>query len=308
MNSLRICLPKLATAVLLALGLATSLQPLESGAMQAESTSAEAATMAQVNEPAPRAKTRPTNKAKRKQEALAKQQARQLAEQREADERERLKADKVKDLLAKAQRDYAEGRLIEPAINNAAARYREALTLDPTQLEALAGAKRIVAVIAGEAEHAAASGDLESTRRYIAVVRTLLPDDPTLLELEARANALMSSPVVFSSRQQERYNRSAQSIERAYAALKAQPLDMQALDAAIDEYDRAVTLAARAPGLPMLKDRILVAFPAATRAELASDNAKRALKVVQMARQRGWFNPELELLEGEAKEASASRQ
>ena len=307
MNSLRNGLPKLTTQVVLALSLALGLPALESDAAQSEGTPG-AVTRAQVKEAAPRTKARATTKAKRKQEALAKQLAKQQAEQREAEERERLRAEKIRDLLAKAQRDYAEGRLIEPAVNNAAARYKEALALDPTQLEALAGAKRIVAIIAGEAEHAAAAGDLASTQRYIAVIRTLQPDDPALLELEARAQALMSSPVVLSARQQERYSRSAQSIERAHAALKDQPLDMQALDTAIDEYDRAATLVAQAPGLPMLKDRILVAFPAATRAELTADNSKRALKVVQMARARGWFNPELEMLEAEAKEASRAKQ
>lgn len=245
------------------------------------------------------------NDANRKREALAKQQA---EERRDAEERARLKAERIDELLARAKRNYAEGQLIEPASNNAALHYREVLTLEPNQLEALAGAQRIVDILAAEAERTAAAGDRQRTRQYIAQIRSLRPDDDSLRELDARLKALNESPVVLSARQQDRYDRSAQSIERATEMLKTAPLDLRTLDAAVDEYDRAASLVELAPGLPMLRDRIILAFPAATKNELASDNSKRALRVVQMARQRGWLSPELELLESEAKENMATKR
>jgi hypothetical protein len=45
-----------------------------------------------------------------------------------------------------------------------------------------------------------------------------------------------------------------------------------------------------------------VAFPSAARAEIESFNSRRALRLVQRARDRGWFTPELEALEQTAKE------
>ena len=278
----------------LALAVAIGLLSPAVHATPGETQSASAVLLAQA-----RPNTKQQSKSLRRKQTA---QAQQEAERRAAEERQRVKEEQVKELLGRAQRDYAAGRLIEPAINNAADRYKEALALDPTNLEALAGAQRIADILAEETKHAAAAGDVTRTRLYIAQIRALQPDDPALLELEARLNALLSSPVVLSARQQERYDRSAQSIEKANQALQNQRLDMDAIDLAMEEYDRAANLVPQAPGLPMLKDRIIVAFPAATRLELASDNSKRALKVVQMARKRGWFSPELELLETRAKE------
>lgn len=261
-------------------------------------------------EPAPRKKAAPTNKQKRRAEANRRKQqalARQEAERRAADELKRATAERIKELLALAQRDYAEGRLLEPPQDNAADRYQAVLALDPTQLEALAGAQRLIEIFAAEAERTAAAGDQGRTRQYISRIRALQPEDASLTELDARLKALNASPVLLSARQQERYTRSAQSIERAYEHLQQQPLDMQAIDQAMDEYDRAAGLVALAPGLPLLKDRIIVAFPAATRAELARDNSRRALKVVQLARERGWLTPELESIERTVKAGTMRR-
>src|SRR5262245_55287677 len=102
------------------------------GAVQSETQPAAATLLAQTR---PSSKPQ-TKNARRKQAAQAKQEA----EQRAAEERQRLKEERVRELLGRAQRDYAAGRLIEPAINNAADRYREVLALDATNLEALAGA------------------------------------------------------------------------------------------------------------------------------------------------------------------------
>jgi len=252
----------------------------------------------------PQARSKPYQRKR----ALAQQQTdeRAVAEGAVTPTSKGSQAARIAALLAAAKRDYDAGRLIAPLRNNAAEAYREVLALDPTQLDALAGARRIVSIIAAEAERTAAAGDRGRTQQYIAAIRALQPQDPALLELEARLQTMTESPVVLSVRQQERYGRSAENIERAYEALQRQPLDKRAIDAALAEYDRARALVAQAPGLPLLKDRIIVAFPAATQHELARDNARRALQVVELARQRGWLTPELEALETTAQSDSPS--
>lgn len=258
-----------------------------------------------ADDKAPRKKApAPTKQNRRRQQGLASQAGEEPAVIDSAEARRQLTAARIQQLLRQAKLDLDAGRLLEPPRNNAAAAYREVLALDPSQLEALVGAKRITRIVAAEAERTAAAGDRGRTRQYIAAIRALQPNDPALPELEARLKAMQESPVVLSVRQQERYGRSAESIERAYEALQSQPLDQQAIDTAIGEYARAESLVAQAPGLPMLKDRIIVAFPAATRNELARDNSRRALKVISVARARGWVTPELEVLEKTAQSQS----
>jgi hypothetical protein len=249
-----------------------------------------------------------TEQNKRRQQGLAKQAGEERPIIDSGEERQRLTAARIQQLLAQAKRDSDAGRLLEPPRNNAAEAYREVLALDPSQLEALVGAKRIIRIVAAEAERTAAAGDRGRTQKYIAAIRALQPNDPSLPELAARLRAMQESPVVLSVRRQERYGRSAESIERAYEALQSQPLDQRAIDAAMSEYARAESLVAQAPGLDMLKDRIIVAFPAATRTELARDDSRRALKVVAAARERGWLTPELEMLEKNAQSQVGSRR
>jgi len=230
--------------------------------------------------------------------AVAEQIARQQAtRQRDAAQR----AQRIGELLASAQLDYLDGRLFEPADNNAAARYKEVLTLDPTQPEALARTQRIADILAVEAEHAALAGDAPLTLQYILLLRDLQPQHISLPGLEARYQAVLANPVVFSARQKDRYVRSAQAIDEAYDKLKSQPLSLLTIEQVVRRYDRAETFVTRAPGLPQLKDRIILAFPAAVRAELADAQPRRALNVVLLARERGWFTPELEPLEEQAK-------
>ena len=213
----------------------------------------------------------------------------------------RQKADQIRELLLRARRACAEGRLIEPADDNAAFLYKAVLALDATQAEAREGTQRIAGVLKKEVEFAAAAGDQARARQYVGLIGSLQPNDGSLPELEARLRALDASPVLLSTRQQDRYSLSAQSIERARSHLDNQPLNLRTLDQAIDEYDRAAALVPDSPGLPLLKERITVLFPEATRRELADEKSRRALKLVETARQRGWTTAELEPLEAEIK-------
>ena len=268
--------------------------PAPSNAVPTARAKSTLATSAETS--APRKQSRPV-KRKGEPDRRMRDAVEQVAVERAAEKR----AQTIRDLLARAQLDYTEGRVFEPPNNNAAARYTDVLALDPSQTEALAATQRIADILAVEAEHVALAGDAPRTLQYLLQIRALQPKHPSLQGLEARYQALLSSPVVLSPRQQDRYTRSAQSIDDAYTVLKTQPIGFVSLDRAIDKYDRAERLVRTAPGLPKLKDRIILAFPAATRAELAADDPRRALNLVQTARKRGWYTPELESLEEQAK-------
>ena len=249
----------------------------------------------------PSQKGRSTSKQKRKPETLPQDPTAQPASQLADRLRERKQADEIRELLVRARRYYTDGHLLEPADANAAALYQRVLVLDPAQPEALAGAKRIAGVLSDEVEHAVAAGDKARAQQCLARLRALQPAAGSLTGLEARVQALDVSPVVLSARQQDRYSRSAQSIERANSYLDNQPLNLRTLDQAADEYARASALVTTAPGLPLLKERITVAFPEAARVELIHDKSKRALKLVQTARERGFASPDLDPLEARAK-------
>jgi hypothetical protein len=235
----------------------------------------------------------------RMQQAVA-----QVADERAAEKR----AEKIRDLLARAQLDYSEGRVFEPTDNNAAARYKEVLTLDPTQPQALTATQRIADILATEAQNVALAGDAPRTLQYVLQIRALQPRHPSLQGLEARYQALLANPVVLSARQQDRYRGSAERIDDAYDVLKNQPASKLTMDRVISRYDRAKKLVGEAPGLPKLEDRIIIAFPAAVRAELAADEPRRAYNLVQTARKRGWATDELNGLEEQAKKDLRAKQ
>ena len=178
--------------------------------------------------------------------------------------------------------------------------------LDPTQPQALAAAQRITNILATETEYVALAGDQTRTQQYILQIRALQPNDASLAGLEARYQGLLANPVILSTRQQDRYTRSAQSIDEAYDALKNQPLGLETISQVIRRYDRAAGLVAQAPGLPKLEDRIILAFPAAVRAELTAKDPRSASLLVQLARKRGWFAEELDPLEMQAKKEIAA--
>jgi hypothetical protein len=284
---------RIAPVVSLLLGLC--LQPVSSIAQVASSPARQAVKptpAATAEAPAPRKQAR-SPKSKSDATPAMRQAVQQVADQFTAEKR----AARIRDLLTQAQLDYEQGRLFEPADNNATTRYKEILTLDPTQPQALAATQRIVAVLVAEAEHAAIAGDQARTLQYILQLRALQPNNLSLAGLEARYQSLLTNPVVLSARQQERYSRSAQNIEEAYDKLKNQPLGLETMDQVVRRYDRAADLVAQPPGLPKLEDRIILAFPAAVRAELTAADPRSAYLVAQIARKRGWFSEELEALE-----------
>ena len=231
-----------------------------------------------------------------------------LDEQRRRREAEEVaQQSEIRELLAKAKSEYARGALLEPAGDSAADHYREVLRLQPQQGEALAGMQRIVNILVAEAERTTLAGDGKSTGRLIAQIRSIQPEHPKLADLQAGLVKLESTPPDLTRRQQTDLDKAARYIAKANEYLARTPMDLRMADAATDQYDRASAAAPLAPGLPYLRERIIVAYAVAAQTELNSDEEKRALKVISLARKRNWFSPDLEQLESRMKTPTAQR-
>jgi serine/threonine protein kinase len=203
----------------------------------------------------------------------------------------------IQDLLAAAKTQYAAGALWQPTGSSAADSYRAILTMQPQRAEALAGVQRVANVLADEAEDAEASGDLDSSRQLIDQVQSLQPTHPKLPGLQARFQQLQSSPAALDARDRGRLEKAAKYIARAVESLGRKPLDFKALDDATDQYDKALSTAPQAPGLPSLKERLIAAYPTAVQAELDVHDTKRAQKLISNARKRNLSSAELDQIE-----------
>lgn len=231
-----------------------------------------------------------------------------LDEQRRRREAEAVEQqNEIRDLLAKAKSEYARGALLEPAGDSAADHYRAVLRLQPQHGEALAGMKRIAQILVAEAERTTLARDGESTERLIAQIRSVQPEHPRLADLQASLAQLKSTPSDLTRRQQADLDKAARYIEKANDYLARTPMDLRMADAATDQYDRASAVAPLAPGLPYLRERIIVAYAVAAQTELNNDEEKRALKVISLARKHNWFSPDLEQLENRIRTPTAQR-
>lgn len=224
---------------------------------------------------------------------------REAAKQAALQQKQLAEQEQVEKLLSQAKRDYALGFMVEPEGSSAADRYREILRLQPQNADALAGMQRIGDVLAAEAAHAASTGNVNSTGRLIALLRSVQPKHPQMEPLLASLSALETQPVSLTRRQQDNLDRAARYIAKAHEFLIRRPMNLRMADAATDQYDKAAQAAPLAPGLPFLKERIVAEYAIAVRTELADKEQKRALKIIGNARGRGWLSPELEQLESQ---------
>jgi hypothetical protein len=211
----------------------------------------------------------------------------------------------IQELLAAAKSEYAAGALWQPDGANAADRYRNILRMQPGRAEALAGARRIANVLAAEAAQTESVGDIFAARRLIDQVQSLQPDHPKLPELQARLEQLQAVPAGPDANDRLRLDKAAKYIARAVVDLDRRPLDFRAADDATDQYDRALSAAAMAPGLPSLKERLIVAYATAAQTEVSNHEPKRALKLINTAHKRKWSSEALDQLEASLKSGSA---
>jgi hypothetical protein len=209
-------------------------------------------------------------------------------------------------LLAAAKNEYAAGALWQPNGANAADSYRDILKMQPGHAEALAGAERVANVLAAEAVQTESVGDIYTAKLLIDQIQSLQPSHPKLAELQARLQQLQTKPAVLDSRDHARLEKASKYIARAEEDLGRTPLDFKAADDATDQYDKALSAAPMAPGLPSLKERLITAYAIATRTEVSNHQPKQALKLINSAHKRKWSSDELDQLEASLKTAGTA--
>ena len=212
---------------------------------------------------------------------------------------------RIQDLLVEAKSEYAAGALWQPAGANAADHYREVLKMQPDQPEALAGAQRVANVLAAEAAQTESVGDVYNARLLVNQVQSLQPDHPKLAGLQAKLQQLESAPTSPDALARGQLDRAAKLIARAAEDLGRSPLDYRAVDDATDQYDRAVSVAPMAPGLPSLRERLIGAYAVAVQTEISNRDPKRAHKLINTAHKRKWGSAELDQLEASLQAANA---
>lgn len=113
-----------------------------------------------------------------------------ILEVRKSDEHARdiraraTRLEKIDALSIKALDEFAAGRLVNPAENNAANTYRQILELDPANEFAQQGIRSVVQRLVASAQSAAFAGDAQRAQRYVAQVRALDPKAAGLAEVE----------------------------------------------------------------------------------------------------------------------------
>jgi hypothetical protein len=238
---------------------------------------------------------RPTEKQRQRKEEEARLIEKRVAELRAT----QLQAQEghIQELLSSAKNEYDAGALWRPSGASAADRYREILKLQPGRPEAVAGALRVANVLASEAESSEAAGDIYTSKLLVEQIQLLQPDHQKLGELRDRLEQLVASPPSVSLRDRARLESAAKYIARAEGDLGHQPLDYRAATDAMKQYDNAVSAAALAPGLPSLKERLIAACAVAVRTELNNNDAKHAVKLINLAHKHNWASEDLDQLE-----------
>jgi serine/threonine protein kinase len=247
------------------------------------------------SEAAPRSGKRLTEKQRRRKEEDARLIAQHAAELQAA----QLQAQEaqIQELLVIAKSEYNAGAFWQPTGASAADHYREILKMQPGRPEAVAGALRVANVLAAEAEDSEAAGDIYTSKLLVGQIQSLQPDYSKLGELQDRLQQMVATPSSLSSRDRERLDKAAKSIARAADDLGHQPLDSKAATDAVEQYDKALSAAPMAPGLPSLKERLIVACAVAVRTELSNNDPKRAQKLIGLARKHKWTSADLDQLE-----------
>lgn len=204
---------------------------------------------------------------------------------------------RIQQLLNRAKSEYISGAFWEPAGANAAEDYREILVMQPQQIEAIAGSQRVAEVLAAEAVQTESVRDIYTSRLLIDRIKTLQPEQVQLADLEARLEQLLLAPSLPGARERSMLERAAKFISQANATLGRDPLDFQTVDAATEQYDKALAVTPTAPGLPSLKERLVNAYAIVVRMALGNNDPQQAAKLFGAARQRHWWSGELNQLE-----------
>ncbi|WP_426415999.1 hypothetical protein [Aestuariirhabdus sp. LZHN29] len=126
-------------------------------------------------------------------------------------EQQRLQS-RIAWLLLEADEAYARQQLTTPEGDNALARYKDVLRLQPGNLEAQQGLERIVARYLGWAKSAVERGDRSKAQTYLDRARMVLPNSKKVIDAQAglaSAGAVQSSADEFPLERGELKQRSS---------------------------------------------------------------------------------------------------
>ena len=199
----------------------------------------------------------------------------------------------IRDQLAAAKIDFAEGRIWRPiGGSNALARYREVIFLDPKNLDAIAALSQISDILAKEARNALTATDAEQARWFIDQIRDIRPDHPELPLLNERLAKVEAG--------EARLDRTAlrdgkKAVDRANSLLdRVPPTAANVIDAS-----RQLQIADEkaAQGVEELRRRFPSSIERAAIAEMERGKPKNVQSLITLARTNDWMGPKLEELE-----------
>lgn len=209
----------------------------------------------------------------------------------------------VATLLAEAQDKMASGALVQPAGASAADRYRAVLKMDRGNVEATNGLHRVADALVANAERARKANDVEGAMKLLDQARSVQPDHPRIARLQSD---LDERKVKLQRRAQENLADANAHITKAKIYLDRQ-ISLRNIAEANDHYDEALSLAPDVPELAGIRRRVLEGYTNAAKAELAANEASRAMKVLTYARKRNMSSPSLEQLNGVISQRVATR-
>ena len=171
-------------------------------------------------------------------------------------------------LLAAAEADLKARRLTSPAGNNAWDRYQQVLGIDPANPDAISGMERVIERYMELFGSAVVQEDFGQAESYLARIRDLHPDSPSLLSgrrqlddaRQARADRLAEQERQRQAEEAARQvalerQRIAQAIEEHWTAFEA-ALEVEDLDEAADILARVRDLNPEAQGVAVREQRL----------------------------------------------------
>lgn len=207
-------------------------------------------------------------------------------------------------LLADAQSSFDSGDLVHPSGDSAADHYRAILELQPQQPEAVAGLSRVTEALIAQAESARKANEVDQALQLLSDARSIRPDHPRIAKLQAD---LEERKVKLQLRAESNLKAAAEQLSKARVYLDRTPVALRNIAEANDHYDKASEIAATAPDLSGVRERILAGYADAAQMELTAKEPARALKVLHYARKRNMSSTQLDELEMQIQQQLAKR-
>ncbi|MEQ8497481.1 MAG: hypothetical protein RLW42_24960, partial [Gammaproteobacteria bacterium] len=186
-------------------------------------------------------------------------------------------AERIATLLAEAERDVVDGRLVGNDADNALARFRAVQVLAPDDAEVRAGLARLAAALAARGQAALAAGELDAAREWLAQGREL---DATHADIAALAAALSAA-----RGEREREQSIASLLEAAAADLAANRLTSPPGRNALERYQEIARLEPGHPEAAAGVRRVHDRYVAMATQALARDEFEAAAEFAGRARE-----------------------